>query len=82
MRHTAASLSATPENGADPTSLWPRFKRRRHGHGDSRDSWGEFQTRHAETQADIYVYGQIKATIAPVLMILAEPWAADIGWRP
>ncbi len=49
---------------------------------DSRDSWGQFKTRLAETEADIYAYGQIKATIQPRLMTLAERWAVDSGWQP
>jgi GrpB-like predicted nucleotidyltransferase (UPF0157 family) len=48
---------------------------------DSRDSWGRFKTRLAQTGANIYVYGQIKSTIQPLLMTLAERWAVDSGWH-
>ena len=49
---------------------------------DSRDSWGQFKTLIAKSEADIYAYGQIKATVQPLLMTLADRWAVDSGWRP
>jgi GrpB-like predicted nucleotidyltransferase (UPF0157 family) len=48
----------------------------------SRDAWGRFKTRLAETATDIYSYGQIKSTVQPLLMALAEAWAEDSAWRP
>lgn len=49
---------------------------------DSRDSWGRFKTRLVASEADIYLYGQIKASVQPLLMKLAERWAVDSSWRP
>ncbi len=48
---------------------------------DARDSWGAFKTRLAETVTDLYDYGQIKASIQPLLMQRAERWASETGWR-
>lgn len=48
----------------------------------SRDTWGRFKTRLADTGSEIFAYGQIKATIQPILMTLAERWAVDNAWRP
>jgi GrpB-like predicted nucleotidyltransferase (UPF0157 family) len=49
---------------------------------DARDAWGGFKTRLAETVTDLYDYGQIKASVQPLLMQRAERWAAETGWRP
>ena len=49
---------------------------------DHRDTWGRFKLRLAEERPDIYVYGQVKATVQPLLMALAERWAAETGWQP
>jgi GrpB-like predicted nucleotidyltransferase (UPF0157 family) len=49
---------------------------------DARDSWGGFKTRLVETVTDLYDYGQIKASVQPLLMQRAERWAAETGWRP
>jgi GrpB-like predicted nucleotidyltransferase (UPF0157 family) len=48
----------------------------------SRATWGQFKIRLAETATDIYSYGQIKSTVQPLLMTLAERWAEDTSWRP
>lgn len=48
----------------------------------SRETWGRFKVRLAETATDIYSYGQIKATAQPLLMRLAEEWALATSWRP
>ena len=49
---------------------------------DSRRAWGGFKTRLAEAELDIYTYGQVKATAQPLLMRLAEQWAAETNWSP
>lgn len=49
---------------------------------DHRDSWGRFKQRLAEECPDIYVYGQLKATVQPILMALAEQWASENHWQP
>lgn len=49
---------------------------------DSRRAWGGFKARLAEAELDIYAYGQIKATAQPLLMRLAEQWAAETSWSP
>jgi len=49
---------------------------------DHRDSWGRFKLRLAEECPDLYVYGQLKATVQPLLMALAEQWAAQHAWCP
>jgi predicted RNase H-like nuclease/GrpB-like predicted nucleotidyltransferase (UPF0157 family) len=46
----------------------------------SREAWGAFKSRLAETVGDIYDYGQIKAAAQPLLMRAAEQWAAETGW--
>lgn len=48
----------------------------------SRAAWGQFKMRLAETATDIYSYGQIKSTVQPLLMTLAEQWAEDTSWQP
>ena len=48
---------------------------------DHRDTWGRLKTRLAEEHLDIYAYGQVKATAQPLLMALAEQWAAETGWH-
>ena len=49
---------------------------------DHRDSWGRFKMRLARECPDLYVYGQMKATVQPLLMALAEQWASQHAWRP
>ncbi len=52
-------------------------------HDDSsRAAWGEFKVCLAQTATDIYDYGQIKSTVQPLLMTLAERWARDTDWQP
>jgi dephospho-CoA kinase len=43
--------------------------------------WGAFKTRLAETVTDLYDYGQIKASVQPLLMERAENWATKTAWR-
>ena len=40
-----------------------------------------FKTRLADTVTDLNEYGQIKASIQPLLMQRAERWAAETRWR-
>lgn len=47
----------------------------------ARDTWGAFKTRLAETVSDLDDYGQIKASVQPLLMRQAEVWATATGWR-
>lgn len=47
-----------------------------------RDSWGRFKLRLAQERPDITTYGQLKAAAQPLLMALAEAWAAEQGWQP
>jgi len=47
----------------------------------ARDTWGAFKTRLAETVTDLMDYGQIKASVQPLLMERAEAWAVETGWR-
>jgi dephospho-CoA kinase len=46
------------------------------------DTWGEFETRLAQTVTDVYSYGQIKASVQPLLMAHAEEWAQEHSWQP
>jgi dephospho-CoA kinase len=48
---------------------------------DARETWGAFKTRLAASVTDLLDYGQIKASIQPLLMERAERWATDTGWR-
>src|SRR5262245_52761246 len=48
----------------------------------SRQAWGQFKLRLSETVSDIFVYGEIKASVQPVLMALAETWASGRSWSP
>lgn len=48
---------------------------------DSRDQWGRFKLRMAQEDLDIYAYGQLKATVQPLLMALAERWATQTRWH-
>lgn len=48
---------------------------------DHRDTWGRLKTRLAQEHLDIYAYGQVKAAAQPLLMALAEQWAAETGWH-
>jgi dephospho-CoA kinase len=47
----------------------------------AREAWGAFKTRVSQTVGDIYEYGQIKASVQPLLMRAAEQWAAETGWQ-
>jgi predicted RNase H-like nuclease/GrpB-like predicted nucleotidyltransferase (UPF0157 family) len=47
----------------------------------ARDAWGAFKVRLAETVHDLYDYGQIKASVQPLLMQRAERWAAETDWQ-
>ena len=49
---------------------------------EHRDTWGRFKLRLAQECPDIFAYGQMKATVQPLLMTLAEAWAAEARWRP
>lgn len=46
-----------------------------------RHAWGDFKMQLSATDADIYAYGQLKATMQPLLMTLAEQWALETDWR-
>lgn len=48
----------------------------------ARDAWGAFKTRLAASVPDLLDYGQVKASVQPLLMMRAEDWAAETGWRP
>lgn len=48
---------------------------------EHRDSWGRFKMRLAQECPDLYVYGQMKATVQPLLMALAEQWASQQAWH-
>ncbi len=52
------------------------------GHEAARRAWGAFKQRLAVSIPDLADYGQIKAPATEVLMIAAERWAAETGWRP
>lgn len=47
----------------------------------SRDTSGRFKLRMAQANLDIYAYEQLKATAQPLLMALAERWAAESRWQ-
>jgi dephospho-CoA kinase len=49
---------------------------------DHRDTWGRFKLRLAQERTDIHTYGQMKATVQPLVMALAEGWAAEQSWQP
>lgn len=53
-----------------------------HADSPSREAWGAFKTRLAESVTDLNDYGQIKATVQPLLMSAAERWATESGWSP
>jgi len=46
----------------------------------ARDTWGAFKTRLAGSVTDLLDYGQIKASVQPLLMLQAEGWAVQTGW--
>ena len=69
------------EVGAATTRYSLLFRDFLRGNDDHRDTWGRLKTRLAEEHLDIYAYGQVKATTQPLLMALAEQWAANTGWQ-
>lgn len=69
------------EVGAATTRYSLLFRDFLRGNDDHRDTWGRLKTRLAEEHLDIYAYGQVKATAQPLLMALAEQWAANTGWQ-
>jgi GrpB-like predicted nucleotidyltransferase (UPF0157 family) len=69
------------ELGAATTRYSLLFRDFLRGNDDHRDTWGRLKTRLAEEHMDIYAYGQVKATAQPLLMALAEQWAANTGWQ-
>jgi GrpB-like predicted nucleotidyltransferase (UPF0157 family) len=48
----------------------------------ARLAWGAFKKRLALSVPNLLDYGQIKAPVTEVLMMAAERWAAETGWRP
>ena len=69
------------EVGAATTRYSLLFRDFLRGNDDHRDTWGRLKMRLAEEHLDIYAYGQVKATAQPLLMALAEQWAANTGWQ-
>lgn len=69
------------EAGAATTRYSLQFRDFLRDDDDHRDTWGRLQTRLAEERLDIYAYGQVKAAAQPLLLALAERWAADTGWQ-
>jgi dephospho-CoA kinase len=49
--------------------------------GHARRAWGAFKQRLAASVPNLLDYGQVKAPATEVLMVAAEYWAADTGWR-
>ncbi|GHJ41985.1 GrpB family protein [Streptomyces sp. TS71-3] len=47
----------------------------------ARHSWGAFKKRLSLSVPDLRDYGQIKAPATQVLMMAAERWAAETGWK-
>jgi GrpB-like predicted nucleotidyltransferase (UPF0157 family) len=47
----------------------------------SRQTWGAFKQRLAESVPNLLEYGQIKAPATEILMTAAERWAAETDWR-
>ncbi|GIF02395.1 GrpB family protein [Paractinoplanes rishiriensis] len=47
----------------------------------SRQAWGAFKQRLADSVPNLLDYGQIKAPATEILMAAAERWAAETGWR-
>ena len=70
------------EASADTARYSLLFRDFLRGNDDHRDTWGRFKMRLAEEHVDIYGYGQVKATAQPLLMALAESWAAETSWQP
>jgi GrpB-like predicted nucleotidyltransferase (UPF0157 family) len=69
------------EAGAATTRYSLLFRDFLRDNDDHRDTWGRLKTRLAAEQVDIYTYGQVKAAAQPLLMALAEQWAATTGWQ-
>lgn len=69
------------EVGAATTRYSLLFRDFLRGNDDHRDTWGRLKMRLAEEHLDIYAYGQVKAAAQPLLMALAEDWAATTGWH-
>jgi GrpB-like predicted nucleotidyltransferase (UPF0157 family) len=69
------------EVGAATTRHSLLFRDFLRGNDDHRDTWGRLKARLAEEHLDIYAYGQVKAAAQPLLMALAEQWAARTGWQ-
>jgi GrpB-like predicted nucleotidyltransferase (UPF0157 family) len=46
----------------------------------SRQAWGAFKQRLAQSVPDLADYGQIKAPATEILMVAAERWATDSPW--
>jgi GrpB-like predicted nucleotidyltransferase (UPF0157 family) len=69
------------EAGAATTRYSLLFRDFLRDNDDHRDTWGRLKTRLAAEQLDIYTYGQVKAAAQPLLMALAEQWAATTGWQ-
>ncbi|MFI5801644.1 GrpB family protein [Streptomyces sp. NPDC051561] len=48
----------------------------------ARDAWGTFKQRLARITPDLASYGRTKAPATDILLIAAERWAGEVGWRP
>jgi len=49
--------------------------------GTARRAWGAFKQRLAVSVPGLLDYGQIKAPATEILMVAAERWADEAGWR-
>lgn len=52
------------------------------GDQPTREAWADFKRRLARAVNDLPIYGQVKDPATDVLMVAAERWAMETGWRP
>jgi GrpB-like predicted nucleotidyltransferase (UPF0157 family) len=49
---------------------------------DARDAWGLFKIELAKIAPTVQDYVEVKDPATDVVMVVAEHWASDVGWKP
>jgi GrpB-like predicted nucleotidyltransferase (UPF0157 family) len=69
------------EHGGDNARCALLFRDYLRSDGNARRAWGAFKQRLAASAPNLLDYGQIKAPAWEILMVAAEYWAVETGWR-
>lgn len=70
------------EYGAPNARFALLFRDYLRAHSPAREAWGAFKQRLSGITPDFPSYGQVKAPATDILIMAAEHWAGETGWRP